>query len=168
MRFFNIFKGAADYFKDASLKRITSPFVGNVMPSQLLRDINLSKNVMGYSIGVIPESGDVLAPCKGHITLVSELGNSFCMRLGKINIIINLGLNRDLYKKEWFKLNYKVGDKVKRGVPILTMDLNQIMRTDPDFVCVITVKHSKELKYISMQNLRYVDHGSMLCSINVY
>lgn len=162
------FKTLSGYFKDSSIKRINSPFVGNVMPSHLLRDVNLAKNVMGYSLGVIPEHNAVYSPCKGRITQISECGNAFSMNLGKIQLIVNLGLNRDRYKKEWFKFNYEEGNKVRKGVPILTLDLNSILEVDPDFVCVLTVKHSKELKYISFANARFVDYDTVLCSVNVY
>ncbi|NLK84959.1 MAG: PTS glucose transporter subunit IIA [Aeromonadales bacterium] len=152
--------------KDDSITRIISPFSGNVVPSSLLGEINLKNDVFGMSFGVLPINNLVQAPCDCLIDKISPLGNGYSLIVGSVQLILNIGLDRDLYSQDMFKVNVKEGDSVKKGQTILTFDMDALYAIDRSFVCVLTVKQLRQNKFVNFINTRRVGYDSILCLLN--
>lgn len=155
------------YFKETSIKRILSPFEGNVVPSYLLADVNLTKDIIGPSLGVLPTSDEVKSPCTAIVKKISMINNAIVLQVGKVDLIINVGLNRKKYDKSLFHLNVEEGVAVSKGQVIMSFDLNKLSELDRNFVCVLTVRHNRTSRYLSFVKARHVDFSTVLCILKV-
>lgn len=155
------------YFKETSIKKIFSPFEGNVVPSYLLADVTLTKDIIGPSLGVLPYSDVVKSPCTAIVKKISKNNNALILQVGKVDLIINVGINRKKYEKSLFHLNVEEGIAVSKGQVLMTFDLQKLCELDRNFVCVLTVRHNKVSRYFSFVNARHVDFSTVLCILKV-
>lgn len=113
------------YFKYNSIKKILSPYSGNVVPSELIGNINIKNDIFGSSLGVLPLKNEVKAPCDCLVEKISAVGNGIRLKVGSVIIILNVGLEADKYSKDLFNLLVKEGDKVEKDkLSLLLMWIN--------------------------------------------
>ncbi|MGN1280469.1 MAG: PTS glucose transporter subunit IIA [Succinivibrio sp.] len=154
------------FFKEGHSVQILSPFEGDVIPSSLVSDINISKDIFGLSIALLPSLGELRAPCNCVVERISEYSNALCLRIGKNRLIVNVGLEYDKYPKEYFFWNVQTGQKVEKGQLLLRFNVNQLKDIDSNFLCVLTIRHPKNMQQISMLNVRHVSFDSIICNLN--
>ena len=155
-----------NYLKYNSIKKILSPYSGNVVPSELIGNINIKNDIFGTSLGVLPFKNEVKAPCDCLVEKISAVGNGIRLKVGSVIIILNVGLEADKYSKDLFNLLVKEGDRVEKGQTILTFDADKLYSIDRTFVCVITVRQTKAKEHITFINSRKLNFDSIICNIN--
>ncbi|MGN0894383.1 MAG: PTS glucose transporter subunit IIA [Succinivibrio sp.] len=154
------------FFREGQSVQIVSPFEGDVIPSSIITDINISRDIFGFSIGVLPSADSVRAPCDCVVERISEYSNALSLICGKHRIIINVGLEYSKYPKECFSLNVQAGQKVKKGSLLLKFNNNALRNLDSNFMCVMTIRHPKNMQHISMLNVRHVSYDSVICNLS--
>ncbi|MGN0901771.1 MAG: PTS glucose transporter subunit IIA [Succinivibrio sp.] len=160
-----IIKGILKFLGEIPLRKIVSPFEGNVVPSEFLYDVNLASNVIGPSIGVLPTKGEIRAPCNCTVVRVSRIKNALSLKLGNNQLIINVGIDRDKYDRDMFHLLVKEGQIISKGDLLMTFDLPRICLADRNFVCTLTIKQSKYLRPITFINARRVEFDTILTTV---
>lgn len=150
----------------STLKRIKSPFEGNVLPPSLIKNIIISCNVIGPSVAVKPTSDTLRAPCNGVIKTISDKKNALIIQVGKSQLLINAGLNPEKYSESLFDIKIREGDKVTTGMPLLSFNLDTLNQLDPCFTCVLTVRQVKALRSFSFTSNKKVFFDTVLFRLN--
>lgn len=154
-----------DYLTFNGKNRVLSPFAGTLIPSKLINNVNISHNVIGISIGVIPTSNEVHAPITGQIKKISRYHNGLTISNETFSLILNFGLLRDKYPLSAFNLNIKEGDNVKEGELLLTFDREELFKIDRNFICTLTLKQKKSEITYGFGSFKSVDFKSVLVNI---
>ena len=144
LRYVSIF---LNLFKDSGYHKILSPF--------------------GNSLGIQPVENEVLSPCACIVERISPVGNAMLLKVGNAHLIINVGLEFEKYKKEFFKLNVVEGQRISKGQKLMSFDIEKIYKVDTNFVCTITVKQNRTSRHVSFINARHVSFDTILCTLNV-
>jgi len=107
---------------------IFSPFTGDVIPIEDVPDPVFAEKMLGDGVAVNPNDGKVLAPLDGTITILHSSGHAFTVQAenSPITVLVHVGLDTVKLKGQGFTLHVKVGDKVKVGQPILSVDLKVV------------------------------------------
>jgi phosphotransferase system IIA component len=154
-------------FKDSGYHKILSPFDGNIVPSDMIAESNISRDVFGNSLGIQPVENEVLSPCACIVERISPVGNAMLLKVGNAHLIINVGLEFEKYKKEFFKLNVVEGQRISKGQKLMSFDIEKIYKVDTNFVCTITVKQNRTSRHVSFINAKHVSFDTILCTLNV-
>lgn len=164
LRYVSIF---LNLFKDSGYHKILSPFDGNIVPSDMIAESNISLDVFGNSLGIQPVENEVLSPCACIVERISPVGNAILLKVGNAHLIINVGLEFEKYKKEFFKLNVVEGQRISKGQKLMSFDIEKIYKVDTNFVCTITVKQNRTSRHVSFINAKHVSFDTILCTLNV-
>ncbi len=107
---------------------IFSPFDGNSIPIEDVPDPVFAEKMLGDGVAVNPSDGKVLAPLDGTITILHSSGHAFTIQAdnNSVTVLVHIGLDTVKLKGQGFTLHVKVGDKVKVGQPIITVDLKVV------------------------------------------
>ena len=164
LRYVSIF---LNLFKDSGYHKILSPFDGNIVLSDMIAESNISRDVFGNSLGIQPVENEVLSPCACIVERISPVGNAMLLKVGNAHLIINVGLEFEKYKKEFFKLNVVEGQRISKGQKLMSFDIEKIYKVDTNFVCTITVKQNRTSRHVSFINAKHVSFDTILCTLNV-
>lgn len=145
--------------------RVLSPYCGTLIPSKLINNVNIAHNVIGISVGVIPNCNEVRAPINGQIIKISRYHNGLTITNDTFSLILKFGLLRDKYPLSAFDLKIKEGDKVKAGDLLLTYNYDELYKIDRNFVCTLTVKQKKSSSTYSFVSIKSVDFQTVLINL---
>lgn len=101
-----------------------APVSGKMIDLKDVPDPVFSSGTMGPGAGFQPEKGVICAPCDGKITMLAETLHAFGMETENgAEILIHVGLDTVELNGEGFKKLASEGKKVKRGTPVIEVDL---------------------------------------------
>lgn len=112
---------------------------GTVIPMSQVPDEVFSSGALGRGLAIIPENGELTAPCTGEITMLMEdSGHAIGMKAENgAELLIHVGLDTVTLGGEGFCLLVKQGDKVTAGSRLLTFDRELILAKGLDTTCVL-------------------------------
>ncbi|MBQ7544704.1 MAG: PTS glucose transporter subunit IIA [Synergistaceae bacterium] len=123
---------------------LSSPAAGDFVPMSELKDEAFAGGALGQCFGVKPESGEICAPIDGVISEVTETAHAVVIQAGEIEILIHAGIHTVNMKGEGFKSHVKLGKVVRRGEPVITMDLWKVRNAGYDDTVIMAVSNSKD------------------------
>ena len=132
--------GFFDRFKKKETGMELKAYVsGKVIPMSEVADEVFSSGALGKGLAIIPENGQLTAPCAGEITMLMEdSGHAIGMKAeNNAELLIHVGLDTVTLGGEGFHLLVKQGDKVAAGAPLQTFDLELIQAKGLDTTCVL-------------------------------
>lgn len=110
--------------------KILSPLTGTVCPMADLPDPVFASGMLGEAVGIVPEVSPVtlLAPLAGVVSQVSETGHAvgITSKDGKWAVLVHAGIDTVSLQGDGFTLHVREGERVRCGVPLLTMDTAKI------------------------------------------
>ena len=106
---------------------LTAPVDGETVPMRQIPDIIFSSGVIGSCIGILPDNGQILAPCSGVISEIADTSHAITLREEDgMEILLIAGIDTFSLNGRGLSPLVKAGDSVTAGQPIMEMDLNQI------------------------------------------
>ena len=118
-----------------------APADGKILPMEQARDEAFASCAMGNGIVILPSNGEVTAPCDGTITTILEpsLHAVGIETEDGINILIHIGIDTVKMEGDGFTSSVSVGQKVKAGDPLISMDLEKVKKDGylPDVMMVV-------------------------------
>ena len=107
---------------------IVAPLSGRILPLAEIPDEVFSQGVLGDGVGIDPTSNVVLAPADASVSSVIEDSRHACgLALDNgIELLIHVGIDTVSMGGDGFELHVKEGDRVRRGDPLITFDLDKI------------------------------------------
>lgn len=149
MGFFSKFKEK----KGEQLLALFMPLEGNVVIQEDINDQMFSSGVMGQCVGVksVKEIDTVLSPISGEVTMIFPTKHAVALKsqLG-IELLIHIGIDTVELNGEGFYSHVKLGDKVKRGDKLITVDFKKISELDYDTTTIIVVTNSSKFKSVNI------------------
>ena len=111
----------------SSTQTLVAPTAGEAVPLASVPDPVFSTGALGEGFGVRPGSGDVVAPVGGAVTMVAGTGHAVGITTDDgLEVLLHLGVDTVELEGAPFDLSVKVGDTVKAGQALGTMDLEAV------------------------------------------
>lgn len=140
---FNLFNAKID-------KNIYAPVQGKCIDITEVDDIGFSSKAMGDGIAVIPESDTFVAPCNGVLQMIFRTGHAFGIKGDNgFEILIHIGIDTVNLEGTGFTVLKKVNQKVKKGDPIVKVDLEKLKK-EYDMSTLMIVTNGKNFNKMAI------------------
>lgn len=126
-----------------------APAKGTVVPMDRIRDEVFSSGVLGMCCGVDPEEGEIFAPVDGKITQVADTLHAIGIVAGEMELLIHVGVDTVEMDGEGFSGKVKLGQFVKRGDLLLTVDLEKIRDAGHPTTVILAVTNTDDFTSVS-------------------
>lgn len=127
-------------------KSVVAPVSGELVPMADLPDPVFASGMLGETVGIQPEEDRVtlVAPMDGTVSQVSDTGHAVGITSsdGKLSVLIHAGIDTVSLGGSGFTLHVKEDEKVRRGQPILAMDVSQVEKAGYSSIVVVVVTES--------------------------
>lgn len=124
---------------------VVSPMTGEVMDLSDVPDPIFSSKVMGEGFGIKPLIGEVLAPVDAAVAMVAETNHAVAFRMDSgLEILLHLGIDTVSLNGGPFDLNVSVGERVRAGQTIGTMDLEAVSASGKKIETILVFTNGDE------------------------
>jgi glucose PTS system EIICBA or EIICB component len=117
---------------------LVSPIKGEIVPLSEVPDQVFSQKLMGDGFAIVPSEGTVVAPADGKVVNLFPTKHAIGIETtsGR-EILIHFGIDTVNLKGEGFEALVSQGDEVKKGQPILKVDLDFVKNNAPSVITPI-------------------------------
>ena len=130
---------------------IASPFDGKVIPLEEVPDDVFSQKMVGDGFAVIPNSDEIHAPADGTITMIFDTKHAFTIETANgAELLVHMGLDTVRLNGAPFNITVNVGDVVKIGDKIGTMNRSEIENAGYKLVTPVVVGNADEFGEITL------------------
>lgn len=130
---------------------VGSPMKGRAIPLSEVPDDTFASGVLGKGMAVIPESGNIVSPVNGTVTVLFDTGHAIGITSEDgMDLLIHVGINTVELKGAPFTAHVSQGDTVKAGQLLLTADLEQIRQAGYDTTTPVIITNSDSYKQVVM------------------
>ena len=106
---------------------IAAPVTGTVIDLADVPDPVFSSKTVGDGLGVEPDDGAIVSPVDATVTMVAGTGHAIGFKSDSgLEVLLHLGVDTVELEGVPFDLSVSVGDTVKAGEPLGTMDLEAV------------------------------------------
>lgn len=123
-------------------KYIYPPVAGRCIDITEVSDAAFSTKAMGDGIAIIPETDTICSPSNGKLIMVFRTGHAFGIQTDNgLEILIHIGIDTVNLEGKGFTVLKKQNSYVKKGEPIVKVDMESIKKDyDPTTLVIITNK----------------------------
>ncbi|MBO1097106.1 PTS beta-glucoside transporter subunit IIBCA [Enterococcus casseliflavus] len=142
---------------DPKAEVLSKPVEGQVVALSEVNDEVFSSGMIGEGFGIIPTSGELIAPEDGEITMLFETNHAIGLKTRNgAELLFHIGLDTVQLEGKHFTPYVKAGYQVKQGQPLIQFDLDAIKAAgfDPIVICVVTNQENFTVKPIESTDER--------------
>lgn len=134
------------FFKKKTDPAVYAPVKGKCIDITEVNDEGFSSKIMGDGVAVIPEESVIKAPADGKLTMIFETGHAFGMEADNgLELLLHIGIDTVNEKGNGFKILKKSGDAVKKGTPVVELEL-ETLKEKYDMTTMVIVTNEKKLQ----------------------
>lgn len=150
-----------NFFKKDINKDICAPVKGKCVDIIECSDITFSKKLLGDGFIIIPKDDLICSPCDGIIDMFFPTKHSFGIKMkNKNNIIVHIGIDTVELNGEGFETLCHVGEKVKKGFPIIRVDFQLLKEKGYDNSVIVIVEGNQHIEKNHLNE--YVEQGDTI------
>ena len=132
-----------------------------------LPDEIFSNRVMGDGVAITPTDGMVYAPEDGEIVFVFKTKHSIgLLTKSGVNLVLHMGIDTVQLNGEGFESFVEVGSRVKKGDPLLRMDLDFVKKNATSIMSPIVCTELNNNEKVQLLKEGYVKAGDPLFVIH--
>lgn len=117
---------------------------GSAIPMADIPDPAFSQGFVGFCCGIEPEDGKVCSPVDGVISQVPDTLHAVGLESGGMELLVHCGVDTVDMKGQGFTMLVKEGQQVKKGDPVITMDLEAIKAAGHPTTIITAVTNSDD------------------------
>lgn len=130
---------------------IFSPVEGTVIPLESVPDKTFSSSVMGPTIAIQPNDGEVVAPFTGEVAVVYPTKHAIGLRSEKgVEALIHIGLETVNLEGKHFETLVKQGQKIKKETPLVRFDKKAIEEKGYNLVTMMIITNGQEFNELKL------------------
>ena len=144
--------GLIDKLFSGNKFEIGSPVNGEIVPISNVSDPTFGEEMVGKGVAIMPSDGKFYAPCDGTLIALFPTGHAYCINTADgAELLIHIGIDTVKLKGEHYKLIATQGTEVKKGDPIVEVDLEGVKQAGYDIITPMVISnHSKFSKIEKM------------------
>lgn len=142
---------------------LLAPVSGKVIPLSEVRDEAFAGGIPGQGAAVIPENGEICAPCDGVISVMYPTGHAVGIKsdIGA-EILIHVGMDTVTLNGSCFDVKVKAGDHVKAGQLLVRANIEGIKKEGLDITTPVIVANTADYMQIKTAAGECVKRGEIL------
>lgn len=142
---------------------LLAPVSGKVIPLSEVRDEAFAGGILGQGAAVIPENGEICAPCDGVISVMYPTGHAVGIKsdIGA-EILIHVGMDTVTLNGSCFDVKVKAGDHVKAGQLLVRVNIEGIKKEGLDITTPVIVANTADYMQIKTAAEECVKSGEVL------
>ena len=147
---------------------ISSPIKGIAADLSTAPDEAFSQRMMGDGAVVTPEDAIVRAPEDGEVAFVFETKHAIgFMTESEVSLLIHVGIDTVKLGGEGFEVLVENGQKVKKGEPMLRLDLDYLRDHAPSVATPVLCTELEDNQRIRLLKDGSIDAGEALFAIDI-
>ncbi|MBO1307212.1 PTS glucose transporter subunit IIA [Enterococcus sp. 669A] len=132
--------------------RVISPMKGQIIPLSQVQDEAFASEALGKGFAIDPTDGQVVAPFDGKIAAIFPTKHAIGLVSNTgVEILIHVGLNTVELKGQYFEVLVEADQEVKKGQPLLNVDLESIKAAG--YVTQVPVVVTNSPQYSSIETI---------------
>lgn len=152
---FNFFKKQSNEAVKNAIRAVAD---GKLVALESVSDPVFSEKMLGDGIAIIPQNGNIVAPCDGEIILIYPTLHAFGIKNEEgVDILVHIGIDTVDLHGVGFTQFVDVNDKVKTGDKIISFDMNYLLNEQYDFTTMMIFPNCA--KRLNKNDLGYVRKG---------
>ena len=147
---------------------IAAPISGITVPLSQVNDEAFASEAMGKGIAIIPQEGRVYSPVTGQVAMV--FGTKHAIGLvdeSGVEVLIHVGIDTVKLNGEGFEALVESGQTVKKGDPMLKLDLEYLKTHAPSVTSPVLCTELEENQRIRLLADGPVKAGDPLFAIEI-
>ena len=151
----------------AVAEQITSPVAGTLVPLAEVDDKVFSAGIVGPGLAILPDEGRIYSPVDGVIASTFASGHAIGIRsTAGAEILIHVGINTVQLDGQYFDMQVKEGDEVKKGQLLLIFDLDEIKQAGYDIVTPVIITNSETWDELQISDRTHILSGDAVMSLS--
>ncbi len=148
---------------------IYSPITGRIVPLEQVPDDAFACKALGEGIAIEPTEEYVKAPDDGQVTMIFDTKHAlgFLTSTG-VYLLIHIGIDTVKLGGKGFETLVTAGDKVKKGTPLMKLDLEYIRANAPSVITPIVCSELLDNEDIELAARGRVSYGEKLFTVCQY
>ncbi|MDO4623582.1 MAG: glucose PTS transporter subunit IIA [Eubacteriales bacterium] len=148
---------------------ISSPLKGIAADLSTCPDEGFAGGMMGLGAAVTPEDATLCAPEDGEVVFVFDTKHAIGFQTDSgVDMLFHMGIDTVALKGEGFTVFVENGQKVKKGEPLLKMDLEFIKKHAPSIVSPILCTELEDNMDVRLLAAGEVNVGDALIAVDYY
>ncbi len=148
---------------------IYSPMTGKIIPLEQVPDDAFACKALGDGIAIEPTEEYVKAPDDGQVTMIFDTKHAIgFLTSSGVYLLIHIGVDTVKLGGKGFETFVTAGDKVKKGTPLMKLDLEYIRANAPSVITPIVCSElldNDAIEYVAKENVTF---GEKLFSVCQY
>lgn len=146
--------------KDETLQ---APVNGKAIRLSEVKDEAFAGGVLGQGAAIVPDNGEICAPCDGVISVMYPTGHAIGIRSrAGAEILIHIGMDTVSLNGEGFEVRVKEGQSIKAGELLVRADLEKIQKAGFDITTPVIVTNTDEYLEVKQEKTGAVRQGDKL------
>lgn len=165
MGFFDMFKKKAEPAPAGPIM-VAADAKGSIVKMENIPDEVFAQGILGQCCGIEPSVGEVYAPVDGEITQAPDTLHALGIQgTNGEEVLIHVGVDTVEMKGEGFAAKVKLGDKIKKGQLLLTMDLDKIKAAGHPAVVITVITNTDDFASVDLVADGEVEPGADMLKI---
>lgn len=140
-----------------------SPLSGTAIPLAEVKDETFASEVLGKGIAIVPDCGEVKAPCDAMVSMVYDTKHAIGLETEwGAELLIHVGINTVELQGKYYEADVSDGQQVKKGDTLLTFDMEKIAACGYDLTTPMIVTNPDDFGKIFEKNLGIVDNDKIV------
>lgn len=121
-------------------KDITAPCSGRMIAAKEIKDPVFSGEMVGKTVGIVPDDGKIVSPASGVLESVFPTGHAFTVRMQDgTGLMVHIGIDTVEMKGAGFRVVGTAGQKIKAGDPVVEVDLEEVKKAGHDDTVILVI-----------------------------
>ena len=147
-------------FRKNKEKVLVAPVTGMVVPLEQVPDATFAQKVMGDGIAVECHGSEVVAPCAGELSMVSDTKHAFVVTSPEgAEILVHIGIDTVKLKGEGFVQLKAAGTTVVAGEPIIKVNCAFIQSKQLSLATPVVITNMEIVKKLEKTAMNEVTAG---------
>lgn len=139
---------------------VTAPLTGESVLLSQVKDPTFAGGLLGPGGAIVPTSGHVVAPFDGEVIVAFPTGHAYGLRSASgVEVLIHIGLDTVQLAGKHFHPRVEVGRQVRRGDPLVDVDLADVAAAGYDTTTPVVVTNAKAYERVDAAPAGHVAAG---------
>lgn len=143
-----------------------APVRGSFVEMDSIADNVFSSGVLGICCGIEPAEGKVYAPADGKISQLTDTLHAIGIEANGIELLIHVGVDTVEMNGDGFSNVVEMGQIVKKGDLLMTMDLDKIRAANHATTVIMAVTNSVDFSEVEAVASGIVQTGDNVLKVN--
>lgn len=129
---------------------IASPVEGKAYPLNEVQDEVFASEALGKGIAVLPTKGEVVAPADCTVSVLYPTLHAMGLKLEDgTELLIHIGMDTVAMNGDGFTKHVNEGDKIKKGTPIVSFDIDKIKAAGYDTTVSVIISNTADFSEVT-------------------